>query len=352
MEFPADPIAAVTHPDPYPYYRWLSAEKPFAFDQSLGLWVAASAETVGEVLADVRLSVRPAGEPIPQAISGTAAGRVFGELARMNEGARHAEARGVVTTRLAEWNDARMTQMIEEVWPLLPSKGIDAVMWCMPVFALARGLGVASRDIPMVATCVKSLVAAFAPGASTSQVEAGSEAADRLRALLETGIPPAAVANCIGILTQDFEATAGLIGNALLALARNRIAIETAGMELMEETARWDGAVQNTRRYVNETSLIMGQEVPAGSCILVLLAAANHDARANSNPELFLPDRKPRRIFTFGSARHECAAGRLSLALTLEALRRLEPHATNAAMARFRGYRQSANLRIPVFAED
>lgn len=120
----------------------------------------------------------------------------------------------------------------------------------------------------------------------------------------------------------------------------------------MEETARWNGAVQNTRRYVNETSLIMGQEVPAGSRILVLLAAANHDARANSNPELFLPDRKPRRIFTFGSARHECAAGRLSLALTLEALRRLDPHATNAAMARFRGYRQSANLRIPVFAED
>lgn len=123
----------------------------------------------------------------------------------MNEGARHADARGVVTTRLAEWNDARMTQMIEEVWPLRPSKGIDAVMWCMPVFALARGLGVESRDIPAATEWVKSLAAAFAPGASRFQITAGSEAADRLRALLETGRPPAAVANCIGILTQPLK---------------------------------------------------------------------------------------------------------------------------------------------------
>jgi len=226
-------------------------------------------------------------------------------------------------------------------------------MWHLPAFALARGLGVAGSDLFMATEWIRALAEAFAPRASAPQVEAGSEAARRLRALLlKARLPPAAVANCIGILTQAFEATTGLIGNALMALGHHRIGIETAGMEMMEETARWNGAVQNTRRYVNETSLIMGQEVPAGSCILVLLAAANHDARANLNPERFLPDRSQRRLFTFGSARHECAAGRLALALALEAIRRLGPRAPGAATATFRRYKQSANLRIPVFAEN
>src|SRR5260221_4992612 len=218
MEFPADPIAAVTHPDPYPYYRWLSAERPFALDQSLGMWVAASAEAVSEVLVDVRLHVRPAAEPIPRPFSGTAAGDVFGELARMNEGARHTDARKLVTTHLSEWNDARVAQIVKEVFPLLPTRHIDTVMWHLPAFALARGFGVAGSDLFMATEWIRALAEAFAPGASAPQVEAGSEAARRLRALLlEARLPPAAVANCIGILTQAYEATAGLIGNALMA---------------------------------------------------------------------------------------------------------------------------------------
>jgi hypothetical protein len=37
---PTDPIAAVTHPDPYPYYARLVAESPLYRDDALGLWVA------------------------------------------------------------------------------------------------------------------------------------------------------------------------------------------------------------------------------------------------------------------------------------------------------------------------
>ena len=44
--FPSDPIAAVTHPDPYPYYADLVARTPVYCDDTLGLWVAASAEAV------------------------------------------------------------------------------------------------------------------------------------------------------------------------------------------------------------------------------------------------------------------------------------------------------------------
>ncbi|MFL6235910.1 MAG: cytochrome P450, partial [Thermoanaerobaculia bacterium] len=43
MDDPQDPIAAVTHRDPYPYYARLVAERPVYHDGPLGLWVASSA---------------------------------------------------------------------------------------------------------------------------------------------------------------------------------------------------------------------------------------------------------------------------------------------------------------------
>jgi hypothetical protein len=37
MPFPPDPIAAVIHPDPYPYYAQIVASKPLYRDETLGL---------------------------------------------------------------------------------------------------------------------------------------------------------------------------------------------------------------------------------------------------------------------------------------------------------------------------
>ena len=47
---PSDPIAAVTHHDPYPYYAELVASRPVHRDETLGLWVAGSAAAVADVL--------------------------------------------------------------------------------------------------------------------------------------------------------------------------------------------------------------------------------------------------------------------------------------------------------------
>lgn len=47
---PADPLAAVTHPDPYPWYRRLALHRPFHRDAGIGLWVAAGRDEVDAVL--------------------------------------------------------------------------------------------------------------------------------------------------------------------------------------------------------------------------------------------------------------------------------------------------------------
>ena len=89
MLAPSDPIAAVTHPDPYPYYANLVAERPLYRDASLGLWVAAGAAAVTSVLKSEAGRVRPPAEPVPRALVGTPAGEIFRHLVRMNDGANH-----------------------------------------------------------------------------------------------------------------------------------------------------------------------------------------------------------------------------------------------------------------------
>src|SRR5687768_83526 len=100
MSWPDDPIAAVVHPDPYPYYAALAAE-PMRRHERLGLLVAARTADVVAVLSSDRLRVRPPAEPVPRAIADGAAGEVFGRLVRMTDGPRQAEGKRAVRQALA-----------------------------------------------------------------------------------------------------------------------------------------------------------------------------------------------------------------------------------------------------------
>ncbi|WZB70608.1 hypothetical protein WJ968_35155 [Achromobacter xylosoxidans] len=55
---PTDPIAAVTHADPYPYYAALARERPLYRDDTLNLWVASSPQAIAQVLAHPAARVR------------------------------------------------------------------------------------------------------------------------------------------------------------------------------------------------------------------------------------------------------------------------------------------------------
>ena len=103
---PRDPIAAVTHPDPYPYYSALVAEEPLYRDGALGLWVAASAAAVTAVLASDLCQVRPLAEPVPRALLESPAGEIFRSLVRMNDGPAHARSSRVrARARPAHYGD-------------------------------------------------------------------------------------------------------------------------------------------------------------------------------------------------------------------------------------------------------
>jgi hypothetical protein len=56
---PKDPIDAVTHLDPYPYYERLLSGPPLQYDGRLKVWIASRAGIVSEILGRQAWRVRP-----------------------------------------------------------------------------------------------------------------------------------------------------------------------------------------------------------------------------------------------------------------------------------------------------
>jgi len=163
------------------------------------------------------------------------------------------------------------------------------------------------------------------------------------------------VANAVGLLSQTIEATAGLIGNALVALARRPAAAAEAAADratavaVVREVVRYDAPVQNTRRFAAVTTNVMGADVSSGDVVLVVLAAANRDPAANSNPDAFQLDRGSPRTYTFGLGRHRCPGEHFAVAIAARIVHDFL-HAGHD-LARFAdvAYLPLVNARIPDF---
>jgi cytochrome P450 len=389
MMFPQDPIAAVTHADPYPYYADLVARKPLYYDDRLGLWVASSAGAVTAALTNGVCKVRPATEPVPNSILGSPAAEIFRRLVRMNDGETHGTFKPAVSAALASIDAANaMRQGVRWARFLLPDRcggdgagapRLSRFIFHLPVYVVGGLLGVSEDMLDQTALWMGDFARCLAPSSDPDQMERGKAAAghllrifrdlmghdDGLLGALEReakGIgreeTDAIVANGIGLLSQSYEAAAGLIGNTLMALAaradlRDRIAADPGLLlPLIQEVLRYDSPVQNTRRFLAEDGLVAGAEMKAGDAILVILAAANRDPSANPNPERFDVFRKERRIFTFGVGSHACPGEALATTIAKAGVERLIASGVDLGrLAETAPYRASANTRIPIFEE-
>ena len=114
---------------------------------------------------------------------------------------------------------------------------------------------------------------------------------------------------------------------------------------------RHDPPVQNTRRFIVADGLVAGQRMAAGDTVLVVLAAANHDAAANPAPERFDAARASPRTFTLGAGVHGCPGEQLAITIARAGVEQLLARAVPlAALADAVTYRPSGNLRVPLFA--
>src|SRR6185295_14867600 len=148
----------------------------------------------------------------------------------------------------------------------------------LPVYVVGSLLGVPADMLHQVALWVGDFVRCLAPASSFEQIERGKEAskhllntfcslltmyqsqpADNLLAALAREAKrvgcedtDSVIANGIGFLSQAYEATAGLVGNTLLALAahaevQRMLAANPALLSnAVQEVLRYDPPVQNT----------------------------------------------------------------------------------------------------------
>jgi cytochrome P450 len=379
---PTDPVKAVVHPDPYPYYATLRDGPPLAWNATLRLWVASRAEVIETLLqAHGALRVRPAAEPVPRAIVGQPAGEVFGHLVRMNEGAAHQAHRPALQRALAglDLQGAHATAL--EAATGTRALPLSDALFSIPLRAVARLLGFGDAALPRVDGWMRDFVACLSPLSSEAQLGAASVAAAALMTRFEAlaadgpatrgtlltavreaepaGTPPsrALLANLVGLLSQTCDATAGLLGNGLIAWRREPAAREAAatrdGLQMVvQETARHDPSVHNTRRFVAEPVDIAGTTLAAGDAVLLVLAAANRDPGFNPEPDRFQPLRARRRMLGFGHGLHACPGQALACTLAaagLEALLRERRAEVERLLERGWRYRPSVNGRIPQF---
>ena len=384
VDRPSDPIAAVTHPDPYPYYADLVATRPIHRDDVLGLWVACGAAAVTDVLGHPACLVRPPSEPVPGPLLGSPAGAIFGRLVRMNDGARHAAMKpavSAVTTRVESsvsepalrWAE----HLVRELKPAGDPARVNELAFRLSAYVLADLLGVAPDELARTAALARDFARSIAPAATSEQLARGGGAAgellDAFRALLAargaTRRPSLlddldreaaggaarddVVANGIGFLSQAYEGTAGLIGNTLVTLGRLGPGASADRGDLgafIREVVRYDPPVQNTRRFLARDATVAGQSMKARDIVLVVLAAANRDPLVNPEPARFDPLRSSRQAFTFGSGPHACPGEAIATTIAVAGVRALlaggvEPERLAARVS----YRPSANTRVPVF---
>ncbi|AMC36601.1 cytochrome P450 [Janthinobacterium sp. B9-8] len=361
------PLAAAAHAHPYVYYAVLRDEAPIFFDTEHKIWVVSRADLIMELMQSPHCVVCPPNEPVPAAIVGMPAAEVFARLIRMNEGQAHLHLKQAIQRNLALVDTACLPQLVKK-WR---SSECDLYALChfVPVAVLADLLGFTPDTQPEIMGWIADFVACLSPLSRDADLARASVAAQCLlvhfTGALEGDLPQGSVlahllqnsddidhqallANLIGLLSQSYEATAGLLGNCLIALQQHGAVAILSLTSFVEEVARYDPSVQNTRRFVVQDFEIHGQLLRKGDAVLLLLAAANRDAAFNVKGDDFVLNRAARRSLSFGHGRHGCPGQALAIKITTAILSDYLAERDTAGPLQWI-YQASVNGRIPRF---
>jgi cytochrome P450 len=159
------------------------------------------------------------------------------------------------------------------------------------------------------------------------------------------------VSTCNLLLIAGHETTVNLIGNAILAMLRNRIHWAALGADsgrapaIVEEALRYDPPVQLAARVALVDMTIGGVDVPAGDVMMVLLGAAQRDPAEFDRPDTFDPDRGTLRHLGFGRGIHYCLGAPLARLEAGAALSAVTARFPDARLAGEPQYKANVTLR-------
>lgn len=358
-----DPHAPALHRDPYPVYRRLRAEAPvyrnaergfYALSRHADVWAAFQDWRTFSSAGGITLEGRPA-DIHPQMI--------------MMDPPRHDTLRDIVK-RAFRANHmvslfARVRELADELVAAIDPSDADFARDLavpLPAIVIADLLGVARADVPKFRRWSDHLVRRDTTRPETiARAQAASAElhdylvwiiADRRRAprgdmmgLLVGAQAEGAdmsEAELIGfarlLLVAGNETTGQLIGNMIVALARHpdqraEVAADPAlARNAIEETLRYDAAVQTITRTVMVDHTLHGVTIPQGARLVLAIGSANRDETVFPDPDRFDIHRDAGQLsrqLGFGRGIHFCLGAMLARAeaeATIVTLLRRFPH--------------------------
>ncbi|MER6952285.1 cytochrome P450 [Nonomuraea sp. NPDC000554] len=369
--------------DPYPYYDAIRAH---------GNLVPVKKGSL--VAVGYRECTRVLREPALQVQDGTAFDRVypdwrshssvcaFTDSMLYSNPPKHTRQRGMVNADFTPQQVARMRPVIEDMTTRLldriadlgadgsPVNLMDEFASRLPIAVVSAMLGFdADRQVWFrdIASAIAVSTDGFTDPAALATADAamdeladhfgdvitrkrGCPAADIVSALVR--LHDAAklshdelIGNMMLLLTAGFETTAFLIGDgALMAIGNPHYAARLRTQQpfaaaYVEEVLRFAPPVHVTSRWAAADVTLFDQHIPAGSRVVVLLAAGNRDPRRYPDPNRFDPDRANSQPLSFGGGVHFClgaALARLEAQTALPMLARRFPQIMLADTATYR----------------
>jgi cytochrome P450 len=205
----------------------------------------------------------------------------------------------------------------------------------VPITVVGELLGLPAADAPAYrrwATGILSLGEVGASGTAAAEMTAylRSRLADKRKARTDDLLGELARAADAGQLSDDevvgmafllliggHETTVNLLSTAVLALLRSpgqRAQLHADPAAAVHELLRYEPPVGTaTLRFTTEPVELGGVELPAGSFLLVSLAAANRDPERFTDPDRLDGARGDRGHLAFGHGIHRCLGASLGL---------------------------------------
>ena len=357
--------------DPYPVFHELRRSEPVTWAPALGMWLLTRRDDIVSVLADWQRFTTDSPASTIRDIFGSHMLTTDGEdqigykrrfIGPFRRGRLEENLLGTVRGVL----DGLMDELEREARASADGGGRAdlraRIARPLSVRSICRVLGLPEDDGPTLLAWYDRFAAALENFAGDPVVRAaGKKAAaefsdyvmpfllgerpvpaDSLIATLRDDTDPLTktemVANLLLVLFGGIETTESMIGNAFWAALSHpdvarRVTAECSGGGgtrdgvlggVIEESMRWEPAVQSCMRFATEDVEIRGVRIARDETVHCLLGAANRDPAHFADPDRFDPGRhNARDPLAFGAGRHFCLGASLARIEAEQALARV-----------------------------
>ncbi len=345
-------LAPILRADPHPVYAALREQVPIFWTDAEQAWVLLRRREVADAFANPDLLTIDMGRFVGEVTSALGDDPV--ELLRLLEMVlffhnppSHGPLRSLVARLMAFRSQASCAAAVEQIAqgliaPLARDGGMDLMAgFAVPLPPLFMGwlLGLGDDDAIWLGTALAGVPAILNRGCSIREYRSADRQlkeahrflreriSERRRKPADDGLSLLVARNAEAdqplddehlaalasfVFMAGFETTAALIGNGLWLLLSDAEQYDAVAANpglvpgAVNEALRLEPPIQHVRRRARSGQVIADQRVEKGQQFILMIAAANRDPRAYSEPDRFLPGRVGLPVQSFGGGLHHC----------------------------------------------